>query len=193
MVKKTSLFRRHPKGKAILASHKQCIGKICSCTMSCFFKKPFFAYFSANVFQGLLDQGQARCSARDTTSRLTGVSLCNVKSIIQEIEQFGCLSDNSSGTRQKKDVIDKMDTCARDMLDNLVHKLFRQAASEARKPIVSLRSIHQEVVKDQSLPTMSRSSLRKVLLAIGYQFLSNETDRNVLLIEKSEIIWWRKR
>ena len=124
---------------------------------------------------------------------MTGVSLENVRSFLRELTLTGRLVDNTGLKQQRMDAVDKLDDFSREALDKLVHQQFRKAATETNQPAVSIKTLHQAVLQDGTIPPMCRTTLRKMLHALGYRFMSLESDRNVMLIDKSEIVWWRKR
>ncbi len=95
--------------------------------------------------------------------------------------------------KEKKDVMEKLDRFDRDALERLVHQAFRDVAADVEAPYLTLAGLHKKLVSDPSLPQMSVETLRKVLHCLGYRHVLSEVNRNIVLLERDEIVEWRKR
>ncbi len=123
---------------------------------------------------------------------MTGVHVDNVREFLHEIQQTGSLTDSATGTSLKMDIYDRLDDIQKTALDRIVHGEFRKA-KQHKVPYVTMARIHKILLQDPTFPPMSRMTVRHVLHCHGYKLMATDSDRNVLLLEKSEILHWRRR
>ncbi len=145
------------------------------------------------MFQKLCDQGNTKAKAKRLTAELTGVHKLSVQAFVNEIRVTGTLTDGSSGVKQCLNITDKLDNVVLTAIDVLVHQEFRLVGKEKGHPLVTVPNIHKRILEDSRIPRMSRDSLRRVLHFLGYKFVSTETNRDALMMNRQDLVAWRKR
>lgn len=114
-------------------------------------------------------------------SNMTGVSTKSVYRIVRESKN-GHFTPPKTSTGRSKIVIEELDKHA---IRRIVHSFY------FKKEIPTLDKIHSVVKNDKDLPEISRNKLWKTLRELN--FVWGKDERKSLLIEKAEIICWRRK
>ncbi len=166
-----SLYKKHPKGQGFDASHKQ------TCV---------------NVFQGLIDRGFDFHTAKKEAANLLGVPVVKLGEFIKEKHVHGGFKSNASQFRQKKDLFEKLTSFQKYGIQRHVHNEFKSVKADKMHPYVTINRLHLKLKDDDSIPKMSTSTLAKVLRLLGFRYQANDELRNSMLLEKDEIVDWRR-
>ncbi len=168
---KVSLYKKHSKGQGFDASHKQ------TCV---------------NVFQGLLDQGHDVRGAKKEAAKLLGIPLERLREFIKEKRVHGVFKNSASKFKQRKDFFEKLTSFQKYGIQRHIHNEFKNVKADKMHPYVTINRLHIKLKEDDSIPSMSTSTLAKVLRLLGFRYQANDELRNAMLLEKDEIVDWRR-
>ncbi len=169
---KATLYRKHNKGSPFTASHKQ----------TCL-----------NVFQCFIDKGYSVPNARKEAARMLGIHVHKIREFVKEISLYGKLSSNKCLLKQKADMFEKLTSFQKCGIQRAVHEEFRLVKVHKMHPYVTIKRLHNKLKNDASMPKMSTSTLAKVLQLMGFKYQTLDESRNAMLLEKDEIVQWRKK
>lgn len=137
-----------------------------------------------NVYNAIKHQNPTTGVAKivETCSKMTGVGVSTIYRLSRE-EKSGLVNAPRKSTGRKKIVIEDDEETA---IRRLTHSFYFE------KQIPTLDKIMAEMQKDENIPSLSKTTLWRVLrkMNFGYEKLQN---RKSLLVEKDEIICWRRR
>ncbi len=136
--------------------------------------------------------GLTHTKAVKRTAKCGGISTRAIYRILDELNVTGKLSNNAPVIKSRKDIMEKLDRFDKEAIERLVHQGFREVAQDIDTPYVTLSGLHKKLMDDPTLPRMSASTLQKVLHCLGYRHVTSGVDRNILLLERDDIVDWRK-
>jgi transposase len=119
------------------------------------------------------------------TADATGVSQSTIYRIKKEKNQ-GKVQDGRRNVKNKKPSTQHFEEWVGSLIRNKIHRDF---FSENRLP--TLRKLHAAVRADPTIPTVSLSTLHRILRRIGFIYRSRK--RNSVLLERPDITEWRHR
>jgi len=122
--------------------------------------------------------------ARISISQDLGIGQRTVSDVISEYNSRKTVSSPSK-TRNKQSLKDKLDDIQLNTVRRHIHSFW------FNKTIPTLDKILQVVKDDDSLPDISRMNLQRLLKFMD--FVYTKRSRNSALIEKDEIVLWRRR
>ena len=132
------------------------------------FVLPIFTLFL--LFQSYVKEGLSIYKAIKETSKRVNVT---VPTLYIFLKEFGAHGDLVSAprTRDSKDFFDKLTDYQRDMIRNIMHNELRKSSVEKKltnkKRIFSLINVHNVISQKTDLPTMSKSTLWKIVHCLG--------------------------
>lgn len=137
-----------------------------------------------NVYNAIKHQNPTTGVSKlvETCSKMTGVGTSTIYRILREGKSGGVKAPRKSEGRKNIVIEDDEKTAIR----RLIHSFY------FKKEIPTLDKIMAEIQKDENLRTFSKTTLWRCLrkMNFGYEKLQN---RKSLLVEKDEIIYWRRR
>ncbi|XP_015929512.3 uncharacterized protein [Parasteatoda tepidariorum] len=113
-----------------------------------------------------------------------GVSTASVFRIIKEYKKDGILH-SPKRTKPRKTFLDDIDDFDKNAVRRKVHDFFR------RNEIPTINKVLKAVNDDSDLPNFKRTTFYSLLKKLGFKH--QKRGRNSSLIEKEEIILWRRR
>ena len=116
-------------------------------------------------------------------AEISGVSRSSVYKIIKEYKCNHSLSEPKSYPKRKK-MTEAVDDFDRTAIRRKVHTYF------FRNELPTIDKILKEVNDDTDLPNFKRTTFYKLLKELDFRFLKR--GRNSLLIEREEIVVWRR-
>lgn len=140
-----------------------------------------------NVYEGLRERDP-------NISTSAAVKLCSFLTKVSETTVYSCLKSKAScedlstfpampkKTRGRKPV--EIDNDTRQCIRRIIHSFF------LRNEVPSAKKIEMAIAADDSLPSISNYLLLKTLKDMKFRYLKR--NRNSLLIEKPEIVLWRR-
>lgn len=114
---------------------------------------------------------------------IAGVSSSSVYAVMREYKQKHYFSVPKPYPSRKK-IIDMVDDFDLNAIRRKVHQFF------FRNEMPTINSILKDVNDDPDLPNFKRSTFHKLLKKLSFKFLKR--GRNSLLLEKPEIVLWRR-
>lgn len=114
----------------------------------------------------------------------SGVGIASVFRIIKEYKQDGILH-SPKRTKSRKSILDDVDDFDVNAIRRKVHSFFR------RNEIPTINKVLKAVNDDCDLPNFKRTTFHSLLKKIGFKYLKR--GRNSSLVEKENIILWRRR
>lgn len=141
-----------------------------------------------NVYQGLRarDTSMSVSEAVTTCSFLTRVSERSVYSVKKEFEKENediKKEKKKEETRGRKSIIVDEDT--RRAIRRIVHSFY------FRNEIPNLKKIKTAIEADPSLPNLKDKVLRRTMRQMNFRYLNRK--RKSVLVEKDEIVLWRRK
>ena len=122
----------------------------------------------------------------DMVSGLTGVSTASIYRMKTEFRNFGCFSSPGKKRPSKKGSrLEKYDDFTLNAIRRKVHDFF------FRNEIPTARSILDSITSDEDLSNFSVRTLQNILKDLGFVYAKRI--RNSLLIERDDIIQWRRQ
>lgn len=142
-----------------------------------------------NVYSKLLEQNPDKpiTVITDMVADLTGVSVASIFRARRELKIKGKLSTPKKSHSQIgiTDRLTKYDDFEKTAIRRKVHDYF--FCNECP----TLKQLLTDVNNDDSLPTISRATIHRLLRDLGFRF--EKRARNSLLIERDDIISWRHK
>ncbi|KAL4118946.1 hypothetical protein QTP88_011824 [Uroleucon formosanum] len=114
----------------------------------------------------------------------TGVGKSTVGNIIKEYKESKTITIPKT-KRAKKSFLDTFDDFDKNAVRGHVHKIW------FARQIPTVDKIFQAVSSDDSLPSISRTNLFRLLKSLNFRY--TKRSRNSALTEKNEIVEWRRR
>lgn len=118
------------------------------------------------------------------TSEFTGVSVNSVHSIRNEKNTTGKLATPCKKRKRNLTVIGKFDEFNKTAVRRKVHDFFYKNEPPTLNKIVSA------VNNDPDLPDIKRTSLYKLLISLGFEFIAR--NRQNIIIDRDDITLWRR-
>lgn len=136
-----------------------------------------------NVYHALDHQNPSTSVVRITEmcSQMTGVSQSTIYKILRE-EKCGNVKSPRTSTGRKKIIFLE---CEKQVIRRIVHSFY------FKKEIPTLDKVLTEIKNQENMPPISRDMLWKTLKEMN--FVYEKQNRKSLLIEKDEIICWRRK
>ena len=132
------------------------------------FVLPIFTLFL--LFQSYVKEGLSIYKAIKETSKRVNVTVPTLYTFLKEFGAHGDLI-SAPRTRDSKDFFDKLTDYQRDMIRNIMHNELRKSSVEKKltnkKRIFSLINVHNVISQKTDLPTMSKSTLWKIVHCLG--------------------------
>lgn len=138
-----------------------------------------------NVYEGLRrrDSSLSMTDALTLCSILTKVSESSIRRCVINGNKLAETSTAKENTRGRKKIIVDDDT--RYAIRRKIHSFF------FRNEIPNLKKIGEAIKADETIPSLSRGVLLRTMREMNFRFLKR--NRKSALIEKSEIVLWRRR
>lgn len=126
-----------------------------------------------NVIQSYVKEGLSIYKAIKETSKRVNVTVPTLYTFLKEFGAHGDLV-SAPRTRDSKDFFDKLSDYQRDMIRNIMHNELRKSSVEKKltnkKRIFSLINVHNVISQKTDLPTMSKSTLWKIVHCLGFKY-----------------------
>lgn len=135
-----------------------------------------------NTFLGETPEASYNDIAKTIASSL-GIHWMSVYRIVKEKKTAGILK-SPRRQKQRKTVISMTDSFTKSALRNIVHTFF------TRNEIPTLDKILSVVNNDETMKSMKRSTLHKLLQNMGFKFMKRS--RNSLLNDREDLKFWRR-
>lgn len=119
-----------------------------------------------------------------TISKTSGVGLRTVGCTLAEYKTKGTISSPNK-TKKRKTVIEKSEDFGQNNIRQKVHSFW------LNREIPTLNKVFVAVNKDENVPNFSKSSLRRILKHLNYEYLKK--NRNNVLIERNDVVCWRRK
>ena len=120
-----------------------------------------------------MKEGLSIYKAIKETSKRVNVTVPTLYTFLKEFGAHGNL-ESAPRTRDSKDFFDKLTDYQRDMIRNIMHNELRKSSVEKKmtnkKRIFSLINVHNVMSQTQDLPTMSKSTLWKIVHCLGFKY-----------------------
>lgn len=117
------------------------------------------------------------------TANISGVSSSSVYRILREYRANHSLADPKKYPSRKK-INDAIDDFDRNAIRRIVHNFF------FHNELPTVDKVLRVVNEDKDLPDFKRSTFYNLLKEMGFQY--KKRGRNSLLLEKEEIVVWRR-
>lgn len=118
------------------------------------------------------------------TAEMTGISKRSIYSILREYKDTHTIEEKGA-TKKKLNIIQKLDSFEKTAIRQKVHSFFMEGE------LPTLDKIVQKIKEDETLPDLSKTSLRRVLRHLKFKFMKRS--RKSTLIERPEIVIWRTK
>lgn len=116
------------------------------------------------------------------TCEISGVSERSVYRVLSDYRDTHKISEPDA-KRNKPNILQKIDNFDKTAIRRIVHSFY------LKEELPTLKKILQVVNDDDSLPTLSMASLRRILLGLNFKYMKK--NRNSILIDRSDIVLWR--
>lgn len=138
-----------------------------------------------HVFEGLRAREQNMNVSELVTlcSILTKVSEASVYRIIKTRNETNDINTSKAKTRGRKQI--KLDDTTKQVIRRAVHEFY------IKKELPTVKKITSSLQSNENLPKISRRVLLRTLREMNFRYLKRK--RNSTLIEKEEIIIWRRK
>lgn len=120
------------------------------------------------------------------TAEFTGVSVSSIHRVRNEKKKDGAVKTPIKTRKRKKPVLEKFDDFNKTAVRLKVHNFFF-----FKNELPTLNKILSAVNDDPDLPNISRSSLHKLLLSIGFKFEGKS--RKSFIVDREDITIWRRK
>lgn len=140
-----------------------------------------------NVYNSLMEENP-NIAVRDIVAKVAsslGVGKSSVFNILKEYRITGEVKSPKKQKPKEKTIINATDECTKTAIRRNIHAFF------FRNEIPTLDKICTVVNSDPDLPNFSRTTLYRLLNHIGFTY--EKRNRNSCLIDREEIILWRRR
>nr|CAH7739220.1 unnamed protein product [Callosobruchus chinensis] len=135
-----------------------------------------------NVFN-YLSKSMHQAEAFSRCESMTGVPEWTVRRVVKEQNRIGAVDNPLFHLKGRKAI--KLDDDIKMALRRTVHSFF------LKNEIPTLKAIHAKIQDNNIIPPMSTDTLRKTLHGINFRY--EKRSRRSILIEKPEIIAWRRK
>ncbi|CAH2101119.1 unnamed protein product [Euphydryas editha] len=120
------------------------------------------------------------------TSEICGVNERSIYRVLSEYRDTHKITQPES-TRKRPNVIQKVDDFDKSAIRRIVHSFFFFLKGE----IPTLQKILHAVNNDETLPTLSKTSLRRIIRHLKFKYMKKS--RKSVLIDRGDIVLWRVR
>lgn len=116
------------------------------------------------------------------TCEISGVSERSVYRVLSEYRDTHKITEPDA-KRNKPNILQKVDDFDKTAIRRIVHGFYMEGE------LPTLKKILQTVNDDDSLPTLSMTSLRRILIDLNFKY--TKKNRSSILIDRNDIVIWR--